>query len=495
MLYETDLTFWSLFDTMIKRRLFIQNVTALSAGVILKPYYSLGTITSPAPEFTSNRPPEEKRRFKSPAVENKISEVKNKLKDTELAWMFENCFPNTLDTTVTVGELNGKPDTYVITGDIDAMWLRDSSAQVWPYLPLMTQDKALEKMIMGVINRHAACIMIDPYANAFYKDAKTISPHHDLTDMKPGVHERKWEIDSLCYVIRLAHGYWKSGGDTTCFDADWLKAMHLIVDTFKQQQRKTDVGPYRFQRSTTRPTDTAAGSGYGNLAKPNGLICSVFRPSDDSTVFPYLIPSNYFAVTALRQLSAMVTALYKDQAFATDCQALADEVHQALISHATVNHKTFGEILSYEIDGYGSSYVADDANIPSLLSLPYLNTLSTKDLLLYHNTRKFLLSYGDNPYFVRGKAAEGISGPHAGRDNIWPMGIMMRAITSANDNEIIQCIHYLKTTHAGTGFMHESFNKDDANKYTRKWFAWANTLFGEFIINLINEKPHLLARV
>ena len=445
------------------------------------------------PVFISNRPAEKDRRFKSIAIDNKISEVKSKVKDPELAWLFENCFPNTLDTTVTVTEKDGKPDTYIITGDIDAMWLRDSSAQVWPYLPFMKEDKLLERMIMGVINRHAVCVLIDPYANAFYNDVTKISGwQHDQTEMKPGVHERKWEVDSLCYVIRLAHGYWKTGADPACFDAKWFNAMQTIIKTFKQQQRKSDMGPYRFRRNTLRPTDTAAGSGYGNLTKSNGLICSVFRPSDDGTIFPYLIPSNYFAVASLKQLSEMVLALYKNEEFSTECRDLAEEVHQALNNYATVKHAKFGEILAYEIDGYGSHYLSDDANIPSLLSLPYLSSLQGKDLAVYKNTRRFLLSYGDNPYYVRGKAAEGISGPHAGRDNIWPMGIMMRAMTSSDDSEIKQCLNYLKTTHAGTGFMHESFNKDDAKQFTRKWFAWANTLFGEFIIRLLEEKPHLL---
>jgi hypothetical protein len=443
--------------------------------------------------FISQRPLLKDRRFTSKAVEEKILEIKSNLKDKELAWMFENCFPNTLDTTVTIGELNGKPDTYVITGDIDAMWLRDSSAQIWPYLPFIKKDPALEKLVTGVINRHAHCVMLDPYANAFYKDASKKSEWiKDDTDMKPGVHERKWEVDSLCYVIRLAHGYWKAGGDPSCFDKDWLTAMKVIVKTFKEQQRKENKGPYHFGRVTSSPTDTAAGGGYGNLAKPNGLICSVFRPSDDSTVFPYLIPSNFFAAVSLKQLAELVNAFYHDKDFLAECTNLANEVDLALKKYATVDHKVFGEMLAYEIDGYGSYYLIDDSNVPSLLSLPYLNAITPENQQHYQNTRKFLLSYGDNPYYVKGIVAEGISGPHAGRDNIWPMGIIMRAMTSDKEQDIINSLKLLKATHANTGFMHESFNKDDANNFTRKWFAWANTLFGEFIIKVMNEKPHLL---
>jgi meiotically up-regulated gene 157 (Mug157) protein len=214
--------------------------------------------------FTSNRPLPANRRFTSDAVENLIIEVKKAITDEEIAWLFENCYPNTLDTTVTVGELNGKPDTFVITGDIKAMWLRDSTAQVWPYLPLVTKDKELKKLIEGVIRRQTRCINIDPYANAFNK-GRTGSPWiTDKTTMKLDLHERKWEIDSLCYPIRLAHGYWQTTGDTAVFDDEWQKAARAVLATFKAQQRKTDNGPYKFQRITETSTDTLPLSGYGN---------------------------------------------------------------------------------------------------------------------------------------------------------------------------------------------------------------------------------------
>ena len=443
--------------------------------------------------YPSRRPPPKDRCFTSRAVEDRILAVKRALRDPELAWMFENCFPNTLDTTVTLGMHRGKPDTYVITGDIDAMWLRDSSAQVWPYLPLMKLDPALERLVTGVINRHARCVMIDPYANAFYRDAQKVSEwQHDQTDMKPGVHERKWEVDSLCYVIRLAYGYWKAGGNPGCFDREWLEAMRVIVRTFKEQQRKDGVGPYRFQRTTDRPFDTAAGIGHGNLARPNGLICSVFRPSDDATVFPYLIPSNFFAVVSLRQLAELVRAHFQEAAFANEASALADEVHQALKEHATIHHEHFGEILAYEVDGFGSCCLLDDANVPSLLSLPYLDAISSEEASLYERTRLFLLNADANPYYVRGRAAEGVSGPHAGRDMIWPMAVIMRALTSPDPQESARSLAILKATHAGTGFMHEAFHKDDAKVYTRPWFAWANTLFGEFILRTMETNPQLL---
>ena len=473
---------------MIRRREFIKNAGIASVGFGFIPSIAKSNFFDNS--FVSQRPLLKDRRFTSIAIEEKILEVTQKIKDLELAWMFENCFPNTLDTTVTTTIKNGRPDTYVITGDIDAMWLRDSSAQVWPYLPFMKKDKKLQDMIAGVVNRHAFYVLIDPYANAFYNDDKRHG-HDDATEMKPWVHERKWELDSLCYVIRLAYGYWKHSNDASCFDDNWLNAMKLIVATFKSEQRKNNKSAYNFKRTTSSPTDTAAGSGSGTPINPIGLICSVFRPSDDGTVFPFLVPSNYFAVLSLRQLAEIVTTLKLDQNFATECLTLANEVEKVLQEYAIVEHKKVGKMLAYEIDGFGGQYLIDDSNIPSLVSMPYLGTISAKDPL-YKNTRKFLLTLGNHPYYVKGKAAEGTSGPHAGVDMIWPMGIIVRAMTSDNQEEIKKCVSMLKATHAGTGFMHEAFYKNDATKFSRKWFAWANTLFGELVLKLEYEHPELL---
>ncbi len=441
-------------------------------------------------DFVSRRPKLSERKFVSEAVENKIRQVKNAIGDRELAWIFENCYPNPLDTTVKFQMLNGKPDTFVITGDIDAMWLRDSSAQVWPYVPLANEDDKLKQLLAGVINRQTKCILIDPYANAF-NYGPTGSPFDsDLTTMKPQLHERKWEIDSLCYPIRLAYGYWKTTGDTSCFDDKWLEAMKLVASTFKQQQRKDGHGPYKFQRVTPVATDTLPGGGYGNPIKPVGLICSMFRPSDDATIFPFLIPSNYFAIASLRQLSEMSKQIVHDSGFAGECSALADEVGSAINKYAYVNHLDFGEILSYEVDGFGNRLYMDDANAPSLLSLPFLDCLPQSDPL-YHRTRKFVLS-GSNPYFFKGSAGDGVGSPHTGLGKIWPMSIMVQAFTSDDTSEISTCLKILIDSSAGTGFMHESFDQNDPNKFTRSWFAWANSLFGELIIKLYHEKPELL---
>lgn len=471
----------------MKRRLFIKNSAVLTAGLMLSKRPVLFNAELPVVRVAA-----EKRKFSSMLIESSILEFQSKVKDKELGWLFGNCFPNTLDTTVTFNNGGVKPDTYVITGDIDAMWLRDSTAQVWPYLDFIKKDKNLQQLVAGVVNRQAVCILRDPYANAFYDDPnKTGEWKTDETDMKPGLHERKWEIDSLCYPIRLAHRYWELTGDVTPFDAQWKKAIQLTLQTFKEQQRKENNGPYHFQRKTSWATDGVPMNGYGYPVKPVGLICSSFRPSDDATIYSFLIPSNFFAVTSLKQAAKMIEKISGDKSLATDLTALAVEVENALKLHAVIDHKDYGKIYAYEVNGYGSYNLMDDANVPSLLGLPYLDAMSKTDPV-YQNTRKMLLSL-NNPFFFKGKAGEGIGGPHVGTDMIWPLSIIIRGLTSIDDKEIKNCVQLLKNSHGDTGFMHESFHKDDAKKFTRSWFAWANTLFGEFLWETYKTKPHLLA--
>jgi|GEM_PF-182673 len=474
---------------LMKRRVFLKNSGLLTAGLFINqvPGYAFY-----APGFPVVRVPAGKRHFKSMAVEKAIETFQAKVRDKELAWLFGNCFPNTLDTTVFFSESKGRPDTYVITGDIDAMWLRDSAAQVSPYLAFAKEDKSIQRLIAGVINRQSAYVLKDPYANAFYKDVTQVSEWQaDLTDMKPGVHERKWEIDSLCYPIRLAYKYWKATGDVTPFDVQWKNAVITTLKIFREQQRKEGRGSYHFMRKTEKPTDSLPMNGFGFPVKPVGLICSMFRPSDDASIYTFLIPSNFFAVVSLKQAAEMIRFIHKDAELSRELLSLAAEVETALQKYATAEHPDFGRIYVYEADGFGNRTFMDDANVPSLLALPYLGAVETDDPV-YANTRKFVLS-ASNPFFYKGAIAEGIGGPHITADNmIWPMSIVVRGLTSTDDTEITQCISTLKKTHAGTGFMHESFHKDDAANFTRAWFAWANTLFGEFLWKVYQEKPYLL---
>ena len=446
-------------------------------------------------QVASKRPLPTDRKFVSPAIDACIDDMKRVLKDPELAALFENCFPNTLDTTVTVGTLDGQPDTFVITGDIDAMWLRDSSAQVWPYLPFAAKDAALRTLFQGLIRRQARCILIDPYANAFMRNpaapTNLVWALHDRTDMKPGVAERKWEIDSLCWPVRLAAGYWEATGDATPFDDSWRQAMQAVLRTFREQQRKTDDGPYHFQREAANPVDTLLLNGYGAPSKKVGLIHSGFRPSDDACVLPFLIPSNHFAATVLRQLAHMAGPLGLGDGFAVDCRSLADEVTAALAVWGHMHLPAGQPVWAYEVDGYGNAIFMDDANTPGLLGLPYLGACGRTDPI-YLATRKAVWSDA-NPYFYKGTAAEGIGGPHIGRDMVWPMSLTMYALTATSDDEVRKSLATLKATHAGTGFMHEAFNKDDPAKFTRPWFAWANTLFDELVLEVYHQRPKLVA--
>ena len=454
--------------TVSRRALLLQ--TGATAALSLLPRSATGA-PDPSPVASGHRPAPADRRFHSDAVEQFLKETSARIADPELAALFTNCFPNTLDTTVEPGTFEGHPDTAVLTGDIAAMWLRDSSAQVWPYLPLARRDDRLRALLEGVIRRQARCLLIDPYANAFMADLNAPPlewSRRDLTDLKQGVGERKYELDSLCYPIRLAYGYWKQTGGTEPFDARWGEAMRLVVKTMRVQQRKDGPGPYHFERTAPTPTETLGEKGFGNPVKPVGLIASGFRPSDDACIFAFLVPSNLFAVTALRQLAEMAAGVLHDSALAGQATALAEEVETALEQHAIATTPE-GTIWAYEVDGVGSHSLMDDANVPSLLGLPYL--LSSPDPALYARTRAFVWS-DRNPWFFRGSAGEGIGGPHIGKDMIWPMSQMIYALTSSSDAEIRQSVRLLRRSGA--------------------WLAWANTLFGELIGRLAATRPELL---
>jgi meiotically up-regulated gene 157 (Mug157) protein len=460
----------------------MKKIIALTIGLAM-------ALNLAAQNYRSERPSEGNRLFTSEVVELKIQDIKAMLVNPKIAWMFENCYPNTLDTTVHFDEGGnaGRGDTFIYTGDIPAMWLRDSGAQVWPYVRYAAVDPNMRKMIAGTIIRQFKLICMDPYANAF-NDGPTGEGHtDDKTGERPNknVFERKWEIDSHCYPIRLAYAYWKTTGDTSVFDEEWLDAIELTLKVFKDQQRKKGHGDYFFLRETDRQFDTKCCVGKGNPVKPCGLIASSFRPSDDATTFEFLVPANFFAVKSLRQAADILETVNHQGRLARECTSLADEVEKALKKYAVVKHPKYGKIYAYEVDGFGNALMMDDANIPSLLSLPYLEAVDIKDPV-YKKTRKFILSEY-NPYFHKGKVAEGVGSPHIDHDMIWPMSIMMRAFTAQSDKEIKKCVEMLMNTDANTGFMHESFHKDNADDFTREWFAWQNSLFGELIVHLIDN--------
>jgi len=475
----------------LTRRDLVWTLGRLAGGAGASSLLRIPLLAEKSVSFGSRRPLPQDRKFSSEAVETYITSICRRIGDPQLADLFANCFPNTLDTTIQPGTFEGHPDTVVLTGDIAAMWLRDSSAQVWPYLPLASKDRSLRDLLEGVIRRQVRCLLIDPYANCFMADLSAPpleGSRMDKTEMRQGVGERKYELDSLCYPIRLAHGYWKNTGHTGLFDSEWKLAMETILETMRIQQRKDGPGPYRFQRYALNPTDTLV-NGIGNPVNPIGLIASAFRPSDDACIFPFFVPANLFAVRSLRQLSAMANDVLHDSKMANQAAALAEEINAALWKHAIVS-TAGGAIWAYEIDGFGGHVLMDDANAPSLLSLPYLD--SSPDAETYARTRAFVWSQ-NNPWFFQGSAGEGIGGPHVGRDSIWPMSQIMYALTSNSSAEIMGAIQTVKTCAASTGFIHESYNRNDSSLFTRAWFAWANTLFGELIGTTVERYPHLLA--
>ncbi len=428
------------------------------------------------------------RAFVSAKVEECIDSVQSVLSHPKLSRMFALCFPNTLDTTVKYRKLaDGDDDTFVITGDIPAMWLRDSAAQVWPYLRFAAADGELRRLIRGVVRRQLRCLLIDTYANAFMECPDSLSTmwRSDYTEMRPGVFERKYEIDSQCYPVRLAYAYWKQTGDATIFDDLWLKAITAVYNTMKQQQGGASRRGYEFQRRTNAMHDTQSNYGLGHPAAPCGLLASRFRPSDDCSIFPYNIPGNLMAATSLHQAAEILKEVNGNKTLAAACLKMSDEIKRDVRRYGIVKHPRYGKIYAYEVDAYGSVLLMDDANIPSLLSLPYISDVSQADPV-YRNTRRFVWS-ADNPYFFSGTDGAGIGSPHTSYDNIWPMSIIMYAMTSADDQEIRQCVKSIMNTDAGTYLMHESFQKDNAGKFTRSWFAWANTLFGELILKLMDE--------
>ncbi len=468
--------------------------TLLTHGALLGTAIAAPPVLAQAATPASKRPEPADRRFTSPAVEREIARVSARIADPELRWLFANCYPNTLDTTVKMGSVDGKPDAFVITGDIPCLWLRDSAAQVRPYLHLVRDDPKLAELFRGLIARQAHSILIDPYANAFMEDPTAKSnlewSQSDQTVMKPGVAERKWEIDSLCYALRLAHDYWSTTRDTRPFDAQWAESARAIVRTFREQQRKDGPGPYKFQRSASQPTETLLW-GWGNPTRKVGLIHSGFRPSDDACLYPFLIPSNLFAVTTLRELAVVAAQACGDTALAADATALADEVAAALRQYGQMTLPGGRRVWAYEVDGFGNAVFMDDANVPSLSGLAFLGCVDAADPL-WRATRDAAWSDA-NPWFFRGRAGEGIGGPHVGLGQIWPMSLIVRAFSATDDATIRQCLTMLKATHGGTGFMHESFDQDDPAKFTRHWFAWANGLFGQLIVHLANTRPALLA--
>lgn len=431
---------------------------------------------------THARPDVDERLFQSTVLEREIVRIAGDIADDEIRKMFTQCLPDSLDTTVYYSQKddNTDPDTFIVTGDIPAMWLRDSTNQIWPYLRFVIEDPELQRLFIGLINRQVKCILADPYANAFERDCTTW--------------ERKYELDSLCAFLRLSAGYFHTTGDVSPFSQDWLTAVRRINDIWRAEQltlNKENLDKlFQFKTKAGHLHPAIRLHGYGYPGKQCGLTRSVFRPSDDETVFPFLIPANAMAVMGLKNCTAIL-----DKLSATELQLqiteLADQIEKGIAEWGIVRHREFGEIYAYEVDGFGSYCIMDDPNIPSLLSLPYLG-FTTADNPVYQNTRRLVLSEW-NSFYAAGKVACGITSPHVGVcDKFWPMATIMQAITAIDREEIKSCLRILRSTHASNYFIHESVHVDDPHKYTRHWFSWANSLFGELILNIRDTYPEVL---
>lgn len=412
-------------------------------------------------------------------IRERIRVLKPELESYPGLWeMFEKCFMNTIETTVhqTPG------DTFVITGDIPAMWLRDSTAQVLHYLRFADQDE-VGRMIEGLIARQAACILRDPYANAFHREPSDYKPFEDIPRANEWVWERKYEIDSLCYPLWLAEKYLSKTGRTDFLTGDFAQVLQRIVEVLRLEQEH-QRSEYRFERKNCPPSDTLTRQGRGAPVAYTGMTWSGFRPSDDACKYGYLIPSNLFAVRAMK--SARILAEHMgDSELAVKAEALGAQIGESVHRCGVVEHPNFGRIYAYEVDGLGNANLMDDANVPSLLSLPYLEVCGAEEEL-YQNTRAFVLSR-ENPYFYQGQFAQGIGSPHTPEGYIWTISLCVQAMTSADVGEIAGILHTLMHTHAGTGFMHESFDPNAPEKYTRSWFAWANSMLGELIFRLYED--------
>lgn len=429
--------------------------------------------------------------FQSTAVERAVAKLCDTIRDEELRETFRLTAMNTLETTIIHGGTSEFPDTYIITGDIPAMWLRDSAAQVLPYLRFLREDLDLSTLVRGLVRRHCQCILLDPYANAFTYSAAERSEHaDDLTTMKPGVFERKYEVDSLCSTVHLVYRYWQVTADVSVLDEECLRAMRRIIQFWRIEQNHEQQSGYRFMRQNCPESDTLPHEGRGTPVAFTRMTWSGFRPSDDRCELHFHVPSQAFAVVSLRQLSQLATAI-NDTELVEEATALAADIEAGIQEFGIRElQEGSGPVYGYEVDGLGNCIFMDDANVPSLLSLPLIGYCHASEPL-YQATRRYVLSTA-NPYYVKGEFAAGVGSPHTPAGRVWPISIIVQALTTSDAAEIHHCLQQLLVLHAGSRLMHESVDPDNPHTYSRAWFAWANSLFAELIFQLAETHPEIL---
>ncbi|OJJ97194.1 hypothetical protein ASPACDRAFT_124038 [Aspergillus aculeatus ATCC 16872] len=496
--------------------------------------YSGGALNLPF-----QRPSVECRTFSSPAVETVIEDVTSRMVDKDLAQLFRNAFPNTLDTTIR-WHVNGTQtststdspkrkrannnapqwqglQSFIVTGDINAEWLRDSANQLSGYQALAKKDQALYNLILGAINTQVEYVIQSPYCNAFQPpSASGIQPaSSSQQDAVTPVYntsvvfECKYELDSLANFLALGTQFHEHTGSTEFLTPRWYQALDTVLRVLDAQSQPTFnaaqqyvTNEYSFQRQTTLGTETLNLAGIGNpLNGDTGLIRSAFRPSDDATILGFFIPPNAMMAVQLQKTAAMLrrrgAAAGDGNNNAThlaivvdDLQSRGEKLAQAVREHGIVHHPVYGDVYAFEVDGYGSRILMDDANVPSLLSLPLLGFVDQQDPV-YQNTRKMILSPAGNPYYLTGTDFHGIGGPHIGLQNAWPMSLLVQAMTTDNTTEITECVNLVRNSSL-LGLVHESINVNNISAYTRPWFAWANSVFAQTILKLAAEKPELV---
>ncbi|MDO5345918.1 MAG: glycoside hydrolase family 125 protein [Lachnospiraceae bacterium] len=397
---------------------------------------------------------------------------------------FRNCYTNTWNTAVRKREDH---TSYIVTGDIPAMWLRDSAASLRPYLIPAREDEEIADILVGTVRRQFQYICIDPYANAFNEEPNGNCWEQDETEMNDWLWERKYEVDSLCYPIQFAWLIWKNTGRTDLFDAVFERGVRKILEVFRTEQYHEEKSGYRFIRRNTYYTDTLSRDGKGALVKSGiGMTWSGFRPSDDACTYGYLVPSNMFAVVVLGYLEEIAGQVLKDRALAEEARKLKDEIYEGIENYAITVKEEYGEVYAYEVDGYGQFYLMDDANVPSLLSMDYLGYRG-RSRRVAENTRRLILSEA-NPFYYKGKRGAGIGSPHTRVNYIWHIALCMQGLTAKTRAEKKAMIDLAASTDGGKGLMHEGFDAEDDTRYTRPWFAWANAMFSELVLDYCGVK-------
>lgn len=389
-----------------------------------------------------------------------------KIGDEKICEIYRKCFCSTWETTLSMEE---DGSAFVITGDIGAMWLRDSSMQVLPYFRAVS-DEAVERALRGLIEKQAKLILTDAYANAFNKNGDYSCYSRDKTEMGAYIWERKYEVDSLAFPIMLLAKYVTATGGQDILTEEVLAALDRILEVWETEQRH-ETSPYVFERDSDLETETLQHQGRGTPTAYTGMTWSGFRPSDDACRYHYLVPSNMLAASALRQLCALPVG----EEMICRAKKLAEEISTGIYRHGIVIHPVHGEIFAYETDGLGHYNLMDDANVPSLLAAPWFGFCKKEDVL-YQNTRRFVLSES-NPYYYKGKAAEGVGSPHTPAGYVWHIAIAIRGLTAESREEQKEMLDMLARTTAGTGYMHEGVDANAPECYTRPWFAWANSMF------------------